>query len=151
MKMSSTSFKHNVWAFQWSHMIVKLQVMRRKNMDPKSGKDLEEIMCLLCRPSTLSVCRSLQKIVREIGKTPYIRLRFSSLFCRGFFLVTFWSKIIAECLEIIFLIIVHIFTTFLRACGKANPSYFKDFGYSYTQGNMYKMYMELISVNDLFG
>lgn len=116
MKMSCTSFKNSIWAFQRSLMILKLQVIKRKNMDPNSGKVVEEIICFLCHTSTLSVWRSLPKISREAGKTSCIRLRFFSWFwvvvwvwgCLFFsFLVNFWRKIIAECLEDCFLVMVH--------------------------------------------
>lgn len=48
-------YSSSVWGFLKSVMIVKLQNIRRKNMDATSGKDVKEIVCLLCHPPILSV------------------------------------------------------------------------------------------------
>jgi len=78
-------FEHSVQAFQRSLLIVKLQVIRRKDTDPKSGEDMEEIMYLLCHGF---ICLSEGE-----GKNSFIRVRFFSLFCTFvfFFLVLFWG------------------------------------------------------------
>lgn len=58
----------SVWAFQKSLVIVKLQNIRRKNMDPISGEDVKEIVCLLCHPAILSVWGNFSKMAGKEEK-----------------------------------------------------------------------------------